>query len=71
MKLKQLLYVLDCANITICYAGFGERIYKGSISGNIPKHALEYYITLITPINHDNIYVEVHENEHFIVRGEE
>lgn len=65
MTVKDLLYVLDCSLITICYAGFGERIYKGPVTGNIPQYVLNYYVTLIIP-HLDSVYIEVHENSAFL-----
>ena len=38
MKVKEFISIVDCSYITICYAGFGERIYKGPLTGNIPTH---------------------------------
>lgn len=69
MTVKQLLTVLECDSITICYAGFGQRIYKGTVIDLIknPKcsYVLNYFVTLVIP--HDNhIYIEVHENKNFL-----
>lgn len=67
MTLKQLLRVLSCDNITICYAGFGERIYKGpfkSIPEKILEHCGNFYVTLVLP-NLYSIYIEIHENKGF------
>ena len=68
MTLKQLLLVLDCSTIKICYAGFGQRIYKGplkEIPENILEHYNSFYVTLIIP-ELDNAYIEIHENKNFI-----
>lgn len=68
MTLKQLLTVLDCDNITICYAGFGERIYKGplkEIPTSVLEHYSNFYVTLLIPNNIQSIYIEIHENKGF------
>lgn len=65
MQIKDLLSVLDCSTVTICYAGFGERIYKGPINDNIPSYVLNYFVTVIIPKN-DSAYIEVHENMAFL-----
>ena len=70
MKVKEFISIVDCSYITICYAGFGERIYKGPLTGNIPTHALEYYVTYILPGN-DKVYIEVHENAYFSIPKED
>lgn len=65
MTLKQLLTVLDCDNITICYAGFGERIYKGKLSEFKNEHYLNFYVTYLISSISDSVYVEIHENKGF------
>lgn len=70
MTLKQLLRVLSCDGLTICYAGFGERIYKGPFK-EIPEKILEhfgnFYVTLVIPNSAlYSIYIEIHENKGFI-----
>lgn len=66
MKLKQLLKILNCENITICYAGFGERLYKGKVKDFNIEHYFEFYITYLQPSYNDSIYVEIHENKNFL-----
>ncbi len=66
--LKQLLKTLYCDYITICYAGFGERIYKGlikEIPQSILSHYSSFYVSCVLPQD-NGVYVEVHENKNFL-----
>jgi len=66
MKLKELIKVIELSTtITICYAGTGSRIYKGCLT-DIPEHALNYYVTYISPSKPSTLYIEVHENKNFL-----
>jgi len=66
MKIKSLLKcVEDFVVITICYATNGHRLFRGTKNEGIPEWLLEYYITLLIPGN-DKLYIEAHENSHFM-----
>jgi len=65
IKLSSLLKVLDCDTITVCYAGFGERIYEGKLKDFTNEHYLNFYVTYISP-NFNHAYIEIHENKNFI-----
>ena len=61
---KSLLKVLDCDEIRICYAGFGQSIYRGPLE-NVPTYVLKYFVTLIIP-NNNYLYIEVTEIATFL-----
>lgn len=61
---ENLLKVLDCEEIRICYASFGQPIYRGPLN-KVPNYVLKWFVTLVIP-NNNYLYIEVTEIATFL-----